>query len=179
MSDIVCLTTNVRAICGESPVWSNAEEVVYWVDITGRKIYRTDPIAKTTDWWETPSFVGMIALRKKGGLVAGLVDGIYGFDPSNGRFEHLVDLERDIPENRVNDSKCDAAGRLWVATMNNENWEDPSGKLYRIEPDLSITTVQTGIRIPNGLAWSPNSTRMYHTKTSHCLLYTSPSPRDS
>ena len=41
MSDIVCLTTNVRAICGESPVWSNAEKVVYWVDITGRKIYWT------------------------------------------------------------------------------------------------------------------------------------------
>lgn len=112
-----------------------------------------------------PSYPGMIALRRKGGLVIALQDGIYGFDPLAAQLDLLVPLEADAPENRPNDGKCDEAGRLWVGTMNTVDASRPSGNFYRIDPDLTVTKVGSEYRIPNGLAWNPENTVMLHTDT--------------
>ena len=115
----------------------------------------------------------MIALRRMGGLVVALEDGLYGFDPLSGRCGLLVELEADIPENRPNDGKCGAAGRLWVGTMNRTDSTRPSGSFYRIDPDLGVTKIEDGLRVPNGLAWDPADRVMYHTdsRTRHVLSY--------
>ena len=161
---ITCIT-DVRAQLGECPVWSPAESVVYWIDIQGRKLHRTAPATRTTTSIDLPSRPGMIALRKKGGLVVVLEDGLYACDPRSGALDLLVPLEADQPENRANDGKCDAAGRLWVGTMNVSQAGEPTGNFYRIDPDLTVTKISSGFRIPNGLAWSPDDKVMFHTDT--------------
>ena len=162
--DICCLCRQ-RAILGESPVWSAVENAVYWIDIPGKKLHRTEPDTGRTRSWELPRLPGMIALRRRGGLVVALEDGLYGFDPGSGRFDPLVGLEADRPENRPNDGKCDAAGRLWVGTMNITDGSRPTGSLFRIDPDLTVTKIDSGLRVPNGLAWSPANDVMVHTDT--------------
>jgi sugar lactone lactonase YvrE len=161
---ITCVT-DIRAELGECPVWSPAENVVYWIDIHGRKLHRTAPDTRTTRSIDLPSRPGMIALRKKGGLVVVLEDGLYGCDRSSGALDLLVSLESDQPENRPNDGKCDAAGRLWVGTMNLVREGEPTGNFYRIDPDLTVTKIGSGFGIPNGLAWSPDDKVMLHTDT--------------
>lgn len=161
---ITCITDE-RALLGESPVWSAEEAVVYWVDIRGPRLFRTDPATQTTDKWDLPSEVGMIALRDAGGLVLALEDGLHAFDPETGQTKFLVAVEADKPQNRANDGKCDAAGRLWLGTMNKTDGDQPSGGFYCIEPDLTVTQIADGFRIPNGLAWSPDNQTMFHTDT--------------
>ena len=78
---ITCVT-DIRAELGECPVWSPAEHVVYWIDIHGRKLHRTTPSTRTTESMDLPSRPGMIALRKKGGLVVVFEDGLYACDPT-------------------------------------------------------------------------------------------------
>ncbi len=157
--------TDIRAELGECPVWSPAEGVVYWIDIHGRKLHRTAPDARTTRSINLPSRPGMIALRKKGGLVIVLEDGLYGCDSGSGALDLLVRLEHDLPENRANDGKCDAAGRLWIGTMNLIDESQPTGNFYRIDPDLTVTKMASALAIPNGLAWSPDDATMFHTDT--------------
>ena len=166
--EVSCITAE-RALLGESPVWSAAENSLYWVDIPGRLLHRTDPGNGDTETWELPSQPGMIALRRKGGLVVALEDGIYGFDPPSGRCVLLVPLEAEILGNRANDGKCDAQGRLWVGTMDKADSTLPSGNFYRIDPDLRVTKIGEGFRVPNGLAWDPADRVMYHTdsRTRH------------
>jgi sugar lactone lactonase YvrE len=161
---ITCVT-DVRAELGECPVWSPAENVVYWIDIRGRKLHRTAPQTRATASIDLPTRPGMIALRKKGGLVVVLEDGVYGCDPRSGALDLLVPLEADRPENRANDGKCDAAGRLWVGTMNLSQECQTTGSFYRIDPDLTVTKVGSGFGIPNGLAWTPDDKVMLHTDT--------------
>ncbi len=170
--DISCITGE-RALLGESPVWSAAENSLYWVDILRQLLHRTDPGNGEAETWELPSQPGMIALRRKGGLVVALEDGLYGFDPQTGRCGLLVELEADSPENRPNDGKCDAAGRLWVGTMNMTDSTRPSGNFYRIDPDLGVTKIEDDFRVPNGLAWDPADRVMYHTdsRTRHVMSY--------
>ncbi len=159
-----CITAE-RALLGESPVWSAEEGAVYWVDILGRKLHRTNPDNHETRTWDLPGFAGMIALRRKGGLVVALEDGLYGFDPQSGLLDLLAAFEDDQPGNRPNDGKCDAQGRLWVGTMNKTDASRPTGNFYRIDPDLQVTKIGSGYCIPNGLAWSPDDGVMYHTDT--------------
>ena len=167
--DVRCITDE-RALLGESPVWSAEEGCVYWVDILGKKLHRTNPENHQTKTWDLPSCAGMIALRRKGGLVAALEDGLYGFDPHSGRLGLLAAFEADQPGNRPNDGKCDAQGRLWVGTMNKTDASRPTGNFYRIDPDLKVTKIGSGLRIPNGLAWSPDNNVIYHTDTRSNLV---------
>ena len=162
--EVQCIS-NERAILGESPIWSEDEDAIYWVDIIGKKLLRTTLENKTTITWELPSCPGMIALRTRGGLVIALEDGLHKFQPGSGELELLVELEANMPDNRPNDGKCDAAGRLWLGTMNKVDVKRKTGSLYRIDPDLKITTIATQYQVPNGTAWSPKDDFMYHTDT--------------
>jgi sugar lactone lactonase YvrE len=162
--DIRCISDE-RAALGESPVWSAAEGCVYWIDIRGKKLHRTDPAAPETRTWALPSHPGMIALRRQGGLVVALEGGLYGFDPRSGRFDFLVRLEPESFGNRPNDGKCDAAGRLWIGTMNMTDAGRATGAFYCVDADLTVTRIEDGFQVPNGLAWSPDDRIMYHTDT--------------
>ncbi len=160
--DIRCLTGD-RALVGESPVYSAPENAGYWVDILGPTLHRTDLTKLETASWALPRPVGMIALRSRGGLVIALDDGLYGFEPMTGDIDRLTGIEADRPENRANDGKCDVAGRLWVGTMNKTDHGEPTGSFYSVDAGLTARKIATDLRIPNGLAWSPDNAVMYHT----------------
>jgi sugar lactone lactonase YvrE len=72
----------------------------------------------------------------------------------------MAPVERDVPGNRMNDAKCDLAGRLFAGTTAFDFSPD-SAALYRVEPDWSFEHVLRGVTQSNGLAWSPTGDRMY------------------
>lgn len=168
--DIHCLTEE-RVLLGESPVWSASESCVYWIDILGPTLLRTDLINGETLTWGLPSAPGMIALRGFAGLIIALEDGLYGFNPPTGRIELLTPIEEVHSENRANDGKCDIAGRLWLGTMNKTDSSQPTGAFYRIDPHLAATRIGGDFRVPNGLAWSPDDSIMYHTDSRSGVVY--------
>ena len=167
---INCIT-EYRANLGESPIWSKEENCVYWIDILKPKILRTDLSTHETHHWDMPSSVGMIAQRSSGGLIVALEDGIYALNSSNGELSLLVHLEKSIKNNRPNDGKCDVKGRLWIGTMSNINSMEASGAFYRVSPNLKADKVDFDLKIPNGLAWSPDDKVMYHTDTRSGIVY--------
>lgn len=150
--------SNERAELGESPVWSAEEQCVWWVDITGRKLLRTDATTGQTQVWNTPEQIGFCALTAPGKLVVGMETGLFSFDASVGNFDNIYKLE--TANIRFNDATTDAAGNLWAGTMALEN-VGPVGTLYRITPNLEVTVIQEGLMIPNGLAVDFDSGRLY------------------
>ena len=69
--------------------------------------------------------------------------------------------KRTVPQNRMNDGACDAAGRFWAGTMALD--ERPgAGALYRLDPDGTVHTMLTDVTISNGIDWSPDGRRMYY-----------------
>jgi sugar lactone lactonase YvrE len=61
---------------------------------------------------------------------------------------------------RFNDGKCDRQGRFWAGTMN-DVVREPSGTLYRLDPQRGCVAQFNGLRTPNSLAWSPDGRTMY------------------
>lgn len=155
---------DVRASLGECPVWSVAQQVLWWVDINGRTLNRFDPATGRNTATAMPTEIGSFALRSRGGFVLALRDGIWLAGPDGVPAQKLVDAPYDPSHHRFNDGRCDAWGRFWVGTMN-ERRDAPSGALYRVDPDGSIRAMITGITISNGLGFAPRAATMYHADT--------------
>ncbi|HRQ24987.1 MAG TPA: SMP-30/gluconolactonase/LRE family protein, partial [Anaerolineales bacterium] len=65
--------------------------------------------------------------------------------------------------NRINDGKCDPAGRFLVGTMDMDETET-TGSLYSFD-GTNTKKLMEGIRIANGLAWSPDHKTFYYIDT--------------
>ena len=61
---------------------------------------------------------------------------------------------------RMNDAVCDPAGRFWAGTMALDA-APGAGALHRVDTDGSISTVLTGLTIPNGPAFTADGSLMY------------------
>ena len=162
---MVELLLDAGALLGESPVWHAGEGRLYWVDIDGRKIHRTDPATGADEVVELAEQIGCIAPRAGGGLVAALENGCALIDEWGAvprPFGPAV--LADKPEQRFNDGRVDALGRLWVGSLTNDK-TNPAATLYRLDPDGSLTEILHGLTTSNGAAFSPDGATFYHADT--------------
>ena len=148
------------ATLGEGPVWDDQAQVLYWVDIPEGRVHRMDADGWVTSW-DVGQPVGAVVPRASGGLVVAVRDGFMALDLTSGELAMLAPVEQDRPENRMNDGACDRAGRFFAGTMADDE-RPTAGALYRLDPDLSVTTLLTGVGISNGIGWSPDERLMYY-----------------
>lgn len=160
-----------RSRIGEGAVWDDRAGVLWWVDIPSGLIHCFDPRTRKNDTWEWGEPVGCLAVRERDGLVLAAKSGFWFFDPETGVREAIHDPEADKPENRFNDGATDSAGRFWAGTMKDGGGPKAAGAFYRLDPDGTVTTWRDGIYTTNGLAFSPDGTRMWFSD-SHPLVRT-------
>lgn len=147
-------------VLGESAVWSVAERALYWVAIRGQAVVRLDTASGRIARFAFDELVGGVVLEASGTVLVALRESIVRLDPASGRREPVITLEQGLPENRLNEFKCDPRGRLWCGSM----WdfgEQVRGSLYVIGPDWRVHIVRRDIGIPNGLAFSTEQDRVY------------------
>jgi sugar lactone lactonase YvrE len=158
------LVLDCRNGVGESLVWSVAEQALYWVDITGSRIHRLDPVSGAHKTWKTPEYPTSIGLRKDGGFIVGLRQRVVLWQPGLG-FETFAVPEPDMPGNRLNEGVVAPDGSFWVGTMQDNIAPDGSpqamdantGRLYRIAPDGAVALLTSDLfGITNTMIWADN-----------------------
>jgi xylono-1,5-lactonase len=168
MSEVECVWP-VGAVLGEGPLWSAAEQAVWFVDIKGPAIHRYHPASGERRSWPAPARVGFLALTRDGGMIAGLKTGLHRFNPETGNFALLHVVEPHAPNNRLNDGFVDSEGFLWFGSMDDTE-EEPSGALYQLGPEGCIRR-DPGYVVTNGPAESPDGKTLYHTDTLAGIIY--------
>lgn len=164
MVQMTCVI-DCRAGLGEGTCWDSQAQCLWWLDIFNRRIHRYYPANGRTETFATPEAPGCLAVREKGGLVIALANGFHFFDPHTELFDPIGDPEADIAATRFNDGKTDRQGRFWASTM----FDPPGpnapkiGGLYRLGFDHTCHRFIHNLGIPNGLAWSPDSRKMFFT----------------
>ncbi|MFO1062155.1 MAG: SMP-30/gluconolactonase/LRE family protein [Dongiaceae bacterium] len=160
MSEITRVLAS-RSHLGESPLWDEREQVLWWIDIYRPTLNRFDPATGRNLAITLDQSIHAFALRRQGGVVASLQRGFGFVDPVSGLVEILADPLGDRPV-RFNDGKSDRQGRFWSGSMA-KDWVTPLGALYRLDADRRVTAADSGFRLSNGLGWSPDDARMYFT----------------
>lgn len=166
----VACVAQPRCLVGESPVWSQAEGCLYFVDLGGRQIHRYRP-DRALETFELPDMVTALAPRRNGGLIIALHQHFAFYDPDSGAIELLSNPEPALPGNRFNDGKCDRRGRFWAGTMGKEAWREPVGSLYRLGNDREPVRLVEGVRCSNGLGWSPDDRTFYFAESFACQIH--------
>lgn len=151
---------DAHADVGEAPHWDERTKTLLFVDLTAGVVLRYDGSGTRLGSFCVGQEVGAVVPRRSGGLVLAVRDGIGVTSDTGGGFALTAPVESDIPGNRMNDAKCDPAGRLLAGTTAFD-FSPHSAALYRIEPDWSFGHVVRNVTQSNGIAWSPGGSRMY------------------
>jgi sugar lactone lactonase YvrE len=154
-----------NALTGEVPCWDARRETLWWVDVQGQRVLGFSPKTGRQQVHNVPSMPGLLVLRKDGGLLVGLEDGLYPFDPATGAGPRLVAVEAEDQRTRINEGGADAAGRLWFGTMDKTGSGEPIGSLYCLSGDLKLRVARSKIGVPNAIAFSPDGRTFYFADT--------------
>ncbi len=169
MTDIRLLV-NGKNTLGEGPLWDVEEQRLYWIDTMNSLIFRTTADGAEVEQWTVPSPIGSLALRRQGGAVLALESGLYLFDFNTGKAESLGNPEDGKEHVRLNDGKVDRQGRFVLGSLDMAMFSPTPpaharGRLYRLDPDLSLHVLDEGIGCANGPCWSPDGSIFYFVDT--------------
>ena len=171
MSKCEVLVRKPRCALGEGPLWSAREGALYWVDILAPALHRVSLPDCTVRSWPMPEMIGWVIERTHTpGLIAGLRSGFVELELDPMRIRRIVDPEPDRPENRMNDAKADRWGRIWAGTMS-VSADRPTGSLYRLDADHSVTRIDDGYVVANGPAFSLSHEHLYHADSARRIVY--------
>jgi sugar lactone lactonase YvrE len=149
---------------GETPLWCERENTLWWLDIERPKLQSLDPASGRHEVRRFDSaFLGSQALCDDGSHLLALDLDLHRLVRSSGELSLLARVEKGL-DNRLNDGRVDARGRFWVGTMDNQ-LHRPSGALYRVDPDGAVHKFLDGVIVSNGIAFSPDNRTMYFTDT--------------
>ena len=166
MENVIHLLS-LRNHLGEGPLWVHEENVLYWVDIERGAYLRYLPASGWVERVEIGTTLGVMRLRQSGGMVMASGNGFQFWDPVSRRLTPIVNPEAGKIEGRLNDGMIDPQGRFWAGTMA----PGFTSALYRLDPDLSLHQMESGIGISNGLGWSLDNREMYFTDSRKKIIY--------
>lgn len=177
MSAVRCVLA-AEAQLGESPVWSVAEQALYWIDMgawadrgVAPSLNRYDPASGATRRWQLSEPVGCVALREGGALLA-LNSGIHDFDFARQQLRLLEKSGFDPAQLRYNDGRCDRQGRFWIGQAQNVGPDIPRGLgALSCYDGRSLRAHIHGITVSNGLAFSPDGRTMYYADVLQWRVY--------
>jgi sugar lactone lactonase YvrE len=157
-------------LIGEAPIHDADNDRLYWVDMYEPAIFCLDLQSGALSAFAPGEMVAALALAPDGLVFAGQ-SGLWLADATTGEpRRRLGHPENHFPGNRFNESKRDRHGRLWVNTV---SWRfaPNAGSLYRMEAEGRFQRMDTGLHVPNGMAWSPDGRTMYLADSGPRVIY--------
>ncbi len=158
------LVLDAGAELAEGPSWLASRQQLLWVDIMAGRVHLFDPARGTGRAVEVGQPVGAAVPADDGRVALAIRDGFALLDLDDGGVEPVADVERELLGNRMNDGKCDSAGRFWAGTMVMDQ-RAGAGALYRLDARRHVQQMVAGVSISNGLGWSPDDRLMYYVDT--------------
>jgi L-arabinonolactonase len=176
MAVTISRVDTATCLVGEGALWDAQNGLLYYLDITGRKVHRYDPERGTTRSWTMPGSVGSFALRVGGGAVVALKDSVHALDLETGALTHIATFQAMHERATINDGKVDRRGRFIMGGCDTSFTDTlPIGGLLSLGADHVIRKIDGDIAFSNGPCWSPNNSILYfsdsHVSTTYAYDY--------
>ncbi len=148
----------------EGPVW-DASQGLYFSDVINGGVFLLDRSDQVSQVVPKRRGIGGMALHAAGGLVVGGRD--IAYVGLNDDTTHTF-LDQATANNATgfNDLTTDQHGRIYVGSLAFKVFAKEApvpGNLYMIDLDGSVQQVSDGIMLTNGLGFSPDGRRLYHS----------------
>ncbi|MDM0014602.1 SMP-30/gluconolactonase/LRE family protein [Variovorax sp. J22P168] len=159
-------------LLGETPLWCTHTQSLLWLDIDGGRLQRFHPASGRHDVFGFEGrYLGSLALmHEPGRVLIGIDLALHVFDFATGATTLLCQVEDPAIDNRLNDGRCDARGRFWVGTMDNQ-LHRPNGGFYRIDAEGSVQRQFGDVIVSNTVAFSPGHDTLYFSDTRRFVTW--------
>ena len=160
------------SILGESPIWDEIYQRLYWVDIESKRLHAWSFLDNKKLEWNFNSRICSISLTKNNEELICAFDKFFAFfNITTQKVTKLIN-QTNLPENvRFNDGKTDGYGRFWCGTMSESNPSKPEGAIYLLDNNLNIHKIIKGIHISNSITASPDNKYIYYADTFKKKIY--------
>jgi sugar lactone lactonase YvrE len=158
---------------GETPVWSSALDGLYWANCEDPpRLQFWEASTGKCQTWPFAQRLGGYVLKRSGGALLALADGLYDLDLRTHALSKRV--ANDMSDASLHECRCDSHGRFWVGAIDRRvgpgNLQPEGGSFFRLE-GARLVRVLTGISCSNGLAFSPDGTILYHSDAPTKIVY--------
>ena len=171
MSSSIEIIANDNNLCGEGPIWSAAQKRLYWNDMNASLVFQYDHDTGQAKTISTGLMAAGMAFNDDGSLLFAGFSGIHLWRGQDD-FKTLI-THHDGEELFFNDVLADPRGRLYAGTIywGADGKMVKPGKLYRIDPDLSVHVLDEGFGMANGLGLSLDGRVLYFADSTASLIY--------
>jgi D-xylonolactonase len=148
----------------EGPVWHEELGLLY-SDVPNGGVFRIAKDGSVSQQVPKRRGIGGMALHEDGGLIMGGRD-IVVTDIDGSNMQTLLAGADTVAGVGFNDLTTDAAGRIYVGDLGFKVFgggEPKPGFLHVIDLDGSDRVISDGIMLTNGLGFSPDGRRLYHS----------------
>lgn len=158
---------------GESPVWDDQSQSLYWIDSLGGLIRRLSPATGTIEEFPVPAPIGSLALAQNDRAVLALRYRFAHYNFSTREMTAGPAIGLDHPLLRLNDGKADPFGRFIAGTMHGGLAKDekPLGGLYRIDAAGALEQLESDLVVTNGPCFSPDGRTFYLADTARRVIW--------
>ncbi|SMQ64491.1 Sugar lactone lactonase YvrE [Devosia lucknowensis] len=163
MSETAKLLVDSQCALGEGPFWHPGRQQLFWFDINNQKLFAATADGDIQNEWAFDEIVAAAAIVDDETLALATETGLKRFDLRTGSTSDIIDIERDVPTNRTNDSRVHPSGAFWIGTMVKD--EGPKdGAVYHYRSGV-LTKIIGNAAIPNATCFSPDGRIAYWTDT--------------
>jgi D-xylonolactonase len=195
--DTPVVVADRACVLGEAPLWHEAEQALYWSDVVRGRLFRHDPARNSDALVYEGVGVGGFTVQADGGLLLFLESGAIA-TWRGGALRQVVAPSRARRGLRFNDVSADPRGRVLCGLMPVDNRvlhrvarrlqgafrrmrlpvarrrvsPGPArGCVCRLERDGRLTPIVDGLRLPNGMGFTPDGRELYLTDSGARTIY--------
>jgi D-xylonolactonase len=155
----------------EGPVWDPAKGL-YFSDVPNGGVHLLDGAGKVSLAVPKRRGIGGMALHANGGLIVGGRD-IAWVSLADGTTHTLLSRDAIPGATGFNDLTTDSKGRVYVGSLAFRVFggdEPRPGHLHVIDLDGTMRTLSDGVLLTNGLGFSSDGRRLYHSDARAALV---------
>ena len=164
MTQTAKLLLDSQCALGEGPIWHPGRQQLFFFDINEQTLFAVTTDGEIADSWLFNEIVAAAAIVDDHTLALATETGLKQFDLATGGMNRINEIEADNALTRTNDSRVHPSGAFWIGTMTKSEEEAPIGSVYHYR-NGALTTLKSGISIPNATCFSPDGTIAYWSDT--------------
>lgn len=149
---------------GEGIQWRVEDATLWWTDILACQLFCYHGDSRSIDTWSMSEPLASFAFTPDPDvIIAAMASGFAFYNLASQSLDWISRPPMLTGESRFNDGRADRQGRFWSGTMMANAAEDASatGRLFKLDTDLTTSIHENNMNISNGLCWSPDNRTMY------------------
>lgn len=160
-----------KSVIGEGPQWNDREQRLYVTNGLEQEILVYSLYDNTVETRKTPVSCAAVCFSTDNRCIVSHDNGVSLLESDNA-LTPLYDQSR-YTIRHANDMKVGPDGRIYVGTQSKKRMglsDEIDGKLYSIDSRGEVRVLLDGLRLSNGLDWSPDGKLLYHTDSDTGII---------